>query len=86
MLTQHSHGLVHRVDLYGEVAHAVSQIDILSSGCGRNELDGDELVVGQLEHGEATALGLWHGPDHLEAERLIEGKGGIEIGDSRSWA
>src|SRR5207248_3605621 len=32
MLTQRVHGLVHRVDLDGEVAHAVSQIDILSSG------------------------------------------------------
>jgi hypothetical protein len=35
---------------------------------------------------EATEFGLRHGPDDLEAERLVEGKGGIEIGDSQSWA
>src|SRR4029079_15485759 len=86
MLTQRIHGLVHRVDLAGEAAPAGSQIDILSSGFGRNKLDRHELVVGQPEHRETTEFGLRHGPDDLEAERLVEGQGGIEIGDSQSWA
>src|SRR6476659_10715215 len=86
MLTQHVHNLVHRVDLYREVTHAVSQIDMLSSGCGRNELDRDELVLGQLEHREMTEFRFWHGPDDIEAERLVECKGDIEIRDSQSWA
>jgi hypothetical protein len=37
-----------------------------------NELDGHELVARELEHGEASELGLGHGADHLVPQPGVE--------------
>jgi hypothetical protein len=44
------------------------------------ELDGDELVAGELEHGQMAQGGLGHAADDLVADRAVEREGSVAIG------
>jgi hypothetical protein len=49
------------------VAEAGAEVDLTLGGIV-DELDGDEVVVGQLEHGQVTERGLGNAPHHLVAD------------------
>jgi len=45
-----------------------------------DELDGDEVVAGQLEHGQVPDPGLGDGADHLVADGRVERDRPLPIG------
>jgi hypothetical protein len=49
-----------------------------------DELDGDEVVVGQLEHRQVPDRGLRDAPDHLVADSFIERERPPKIGHTET--
>src|SRR3954466_6457415 len=49
-----------------------------------DELEGHELVVRELEHGEAAELGLRHVPEDLVTEPGVEAERPFQVGDAEA--
>src|SRR5215469_17907850 len=49
-----------------------------------HEFDGDELVPGQLEHGQVAQGGFGNAADDLITDGGIERQGSVEIGDTQA--
>ena len=60
-------GCIQRLDLDDEMTEARAEVD-LTLGRIVDEFDGDELVPGQLEHGQVAQGGLGGAADDLVAD------------------
>ena len=76
------HGRVHVLDLDDEVAQAAG----LDRAVRRvvDELEGDELVAGELQHRQGAELGAGHLAEHLVAEGGVERDRPLEVGDPQA--
>jgi hypothetical protein len=76
-------GGTHRLHLDDDVVEASAEVGRIVGGIV-DQLDGDEVVVGEFEHGQVPERGLGDAPDHLVAHRGVEPERPPQIGHTQA--